>query len=57
MVWTSTVTPTTEDVWIKWTGTYTPVAGDVGGPFYFEATFDLGAKHSIGIDGPITAMP
>jgi hypothetical protein len=57
VVWTSTPQPTVVDAWVQWTGTYTPAPADVGGPFYFEAIFDLDGMHSIGIDGPILAVP
>lgn len=57
VTWTDTPTPTVTDAWIAWTGTYTPVPADVGGPFYFDAEFNLDGMHTIGIDGPISATP
>jgi hypothetical protein len=57
MTWTDTPVPSVADVWVKWTGTYTPAAGDVGQPFRFQAIFNLDGQHSIGIDGPIVAEP
>jgi hypothetical protein len=57
MTWTDTPVPSVPDVWVKWTGTYTPAASDIGKPFHFEAVFNLDGMHSIGIDGPIVAEP
>jgi len=57
MTWTDTPVPSVADVWVKWTGTYTPAPSDVGQPFHFEAIFNLDGMHSIGIDGPIVAEP
>jgi hypothetical protein len=57
MTWTDTPVPSVADVWVKWTGTYTPAPSDVGKPFHFEAVFNLDGMHSIGIDGPIVAEP
>ncbi len=57
MSWTATPVPTSPGNWVQWKGTYTPAAGDIGGPFFFDAQFDLDAKHSIGIDGPVVATP
>ncbi|MDC0721178.1 hypothetical protein [Nannocystis bainbridge] len=55
--WTSTPTPTVEDEWVQWTGTYTPAPADLGGPFIFEMVFDLDAQHSVGFDGVVSAVP
>ncbi len=56
MLWTSTPTPVNNAQWYEWTGTYTPSISDLGNPFVFTAIFDLDARHSIAIDGPI-AVP
>ncbi|MEZ4226087.1 MAG: hypothetical protein R3B13_34390 [Polyangiaceae bacterium] len=55
--WTSTPVPPGPGQWVQWKGTYTPDSSDVGGPFLFDAQFNLDAKHSIGIDGPVVATP
>jgi len=55
--WTSTPTPTVEDEWVQWTGTYTPAPADLGGPFIFEMVFDLDAQHAVGFDGVVSAVP
>jgi hypothetical protein len=55
--WTSTPTPGVEDEWVLWTGTYEPAESDLGGPFYFEAIFDLDAQHAVGFDGMVSAVP
>jgi hypothetical protein len=55
--WTDTPTPTVEDEWVQWTGTYTPAPADIGGPFFFEMVFDLDAMHAVGFDGVVSAVP
>jgi hypothetical protein len=55
MSWTSHPRPVVNAVWVKWVGTYAPSTTDVGKPFRFIAVFNLRAKHSIGIDGPVVA--
>lgn len=55
--WTTTPIPPGQGGWVQWVGTYTPDATDVGGPFYFEATFELPGKTTVSFDGPIRAIP
>ena len=48
------VTPTaTGATWVKWSGTYTPGAADIGQPFVFKAIFDLNPQTAIALDGTI----
>ena len=56
MSWISTETPTINNQWVQWSGTYTPTASDVGDPFVFKAIFDLDPRHTIAIDGLIVAQ-
>ena len=55
--WTATPTSSGPGQWVQWQGTYTPAPSDVGGPFVFDALFDLASKHSVGLDGPMVAEP
>jgi len=57
VLWTDTPSPTANSQWTQWTGTYTPSPTDVGNDFVFEAVFDLEARRSFAIDGPVTATP
>ena len=53
VLWTSTPTPVNNGQWYQWTGTYTPALSDVGGPFSFNAKWNLNSMHSIALDGTI----
>ena len=57
VMWTDTPVPTVSGGWVQWKGTYTPDVTDLGGPFLFDAVFDLDAMHTIAIDGPVLATP
>jgi hypothetical protein len=43
--------------WQQWVGRYVPAPADVGEAFSFDAVFTLDGEHSIGIDGPVSAVP
>jgi hypothetical protein len=55
MTWTSTPAPTPGGGWVQWQGKYTPSPADVGAPFQFRMIVDIDARHSLALDGPMTA--
>ena len=55
MSWTSTPPPVPGAGWVQWRGVYTPSAADVGTPFRFRMTVTIDPRHSLAIDGPMTA--
>jgi hypothetical protein len=56
MVWLSTPTPVVNNLWIEWRGVYEPGAADIGQQFRFDAAWQLHARTSLAIDGPMTAI-
>jgi hypothetical protein len=56
MEWFSSPKPIPGDEWFKWTGLYTPSPADIGDPFQFRMVVDIHARHSLALDGPITAI-
>jgi hypothetical protein len=57
MSWTSAPPPVPGAGWVQWRGVYTPSAADVGTPFRFRMTVTIDPRHSLAIDGPMTAFP
>jgi hypothetical protein len=53
-VWDTVPTPSQSYVWLRWSGTFTPDAGDIGQPFVFGFDMQLLNNRSIAIDGPLT---
>jgi hypothetical protein len=53
-VWDSVPTPTVDGEWLRWSGTFTPDASDIGSPFSFGFTLTLLSQRSMAIDGPLT---
>jgi hypothetical protein len=54
-IWTNTPTPIVGRGWVEWRGIYTPSMADVGSPFRFAMTVDINRRHSLAIDGLMTA--
>jgi hypothetical protein len=57
MTWVSAPPPMPGEGWVQWRGVYTPSAADVGTPFRFGMTVTIDPRHSLAIDGPMTATP
>jgi hypothetical protein len=57
MAWIDAPSPVPGEGWVEWRGVYTPSAADVGTPFRFAMTVTIESRHSLAIDGPITAVP
>ena len=55
MSWHSTPTPTPSGSWMRWTGTYIPSPADIGTQFAFRMVVDIDSRHSLALDGPMTA--
>ncbi len=55
MHWLSTPTPGVGQGWVQWSGVYTPSAADIGTPFQFRMTVNIDRRHSLAIDGLMTA--
>jgi hypothetical protein len=55
MLWLDTPTPGVGQGWVEWSGLYTPSITDIGLPFRFRMTVDIDSRHSVAIDGPMTA--
>jgi hypothetical protein len=55
MLWLNTPTPGVGQGWVEWSGRYAPSIQDIGLPFRFRMTVDIDSRHSVAIDGPMTA--
>jgi hypothetical protein len=53
--WISTPIPIPDGGWVQWSGRYTPSPSDIGQPFQFRMIVDIDSRHSLAIDGPMTA--
>ena len=56
MNWIATPTPIPDGGWVEWSGRYTPSASDIGQPFQFRMVVDIDSRHSLAIDGLMTAV-
>lgn len=53
MTWDTVPTPLVSGEWVKWSGTFTPAAMDIGEPFVFGLSLTLNSNTSLAIDGPL----
>jgi len=53
MFWDTIPTPSLSGEWVKWSGTFTPDAADIGQPFTFGFSLNLISGSSLAIDGPL----